>query len=71
MVRKATMKRDGAKGLTKLFTADGEVFYTKPDSDGRTSKWWGSKKPKGGRRYTLIAGMPAPKWLKEFFGGKK
>lgn len=71
MVRKTTMRRDGAKGLTNLFTVDGEVFYTKPSSDGRTSEWWGFKKPKGGMRYTLMAGLPAPQWLRDFFGGKK
>lgn len=71
MVKKTTMRRDGAKGLTSLFSIDGEVFYTKPNSDGRTSEWWGRKKPKGGMRYTLMAGLPAPQWLKDFFGGKK
>ena len=67
MVKKYSMKRDGSKRTTYLYSRDGEVFYTKPDSDSRTSEWWGRKKSKGGRRYTLMAGLPAPKWLKDFF----
>lgn len=71
MVKTTSIRRDGSKKRTRLFTMDSQVFYTKPNSDGRTSEWWGFKKPKGGMRYTLMAGIPAPQWLKDFFGGNK
>jgi len=65
------MKRDGSTKPVRLYTSDRQLFYTKPNSDGRTSEWWGFMKPTGGMRYTLLAAIPAPKWLKDLFGGKK
>jgi len=71
MVKKASMKRDGSKRSTKLFSKDGETWFTKPDSDKRTSEWWSNTTTsKGGKkktRYNLMAGLPAPNWLRDLF----
>ena len=70
-VKSYTMNRKGSKRKIKLYSNNDEVFFTKPDSDGRTSEWWGSNNPQGGRSFTLMAGLSSPKWLKDLFGGKK
>ena len=70
-VKKARMTRDGAKGKTSLFSIDGGTWFTKPNTDKRSSEWWSNttttSNGKKKTRYTLMAAMPAPKWLRDHF----
>ena len=64
------MWQKGRKQGRPLFSLNRSVWFTKPDSDKRSSEWWSQdyrSKGKDRTRFQLVAGLPSPQWLRDLF----